>query len=166
MINSIPVSGVSFKGADVPEEKKQITAAEIKQKADEFTSGLDAASEGIKEATDSVTGAVATVGGATTMVGAAIKKIIPKPVIEFFLKDKLDDAGKVMLDEAGKKIQTADWKKLGIAGAITLGVTTLAIGISHICKHHKAKQSEVAKLEKIAENFDNTEKTTAAEVEE
>ena len=166
MLNSIPASGLSFKGAEAPEEKKPITAADIKQKTDEFTSGLDAASEGIKEATDSVTGAVATVGGATTMIGAAIKKIIPKPVIDFFSKDKLDDLGNIIKDETGKAMKTADWKKLGIAGAIAAGVVTLAIGISHICKKHKAKQAEAAQKEQYPDNFEKEVKAETAEVEE
>ena len=166
MLNSIPANGVSFKGAEAQEEKKPLTAAEIKQKTDEFTKGLDAASEGIKEATDSVTGAVATVGGATTMIGAAIKKIIPKPVIEFFSKAKLDEKGKEMVDDAGKLIKTADWKKLGIAGAIAAGVVTLAIGISHICKKHKAKQAEAVQQQQYPDNFEKSEKTKEAEIEE
>ena len=166
MLNSIPASGVSFKGAEAPEEKKPITAADIKQKTDEFTSGLDAASEGIKEATDSVTGAVATVGGATTMIGAALKKIIPKPVLDFFSKDKLDDLGNIIKDETGKAMKTADWKKLGIAGAIAAGVVTLAIGISHICKKHKAKQAEAVQQQQYPDNFEKSEKTKEAEIEE
>ena len=166
MLNSIPANGVSFKGTEVPEEKKQMSAAEIKEKADEFSKSVDAASQGVKDVTESVTGAVATVGGATTMITAAIKKIIPKPVLDFFSKVKLDEKGKEMVDDAGKLIKTADWKKLGIAGAIVAGVVTLAIGISHICKKHKAKQAEAAQQQQYPDNFEKSEKTKEAEIEE
>lgn len=166
MLNSIPASGVSFKGAEIPEEKKQLTAADIKQKTDEFTSGLDAASEGIKEATDSVTGAVATVGGATTMVGGALSKIIPKPVKDFFAP-VLKNGDEILKDpETGKVLRKMDWKKMGIAGAILAGTITLAIGISHICKRHKAKQAEAVQQEKYPDNFVKSEEQKTAEVEE
>lgn len=167
MLNAIPANSVSFKGAEVTEEKKPLTASDIKQKTDEFTKGLDAASEGIKDATDSVTGAVATVGGATTMIGAAIKKIIPKPVLDFFSKAKIDkETGKEVLDKAGEVVKQADWKKLGIAGAIVAGVTLLTVGVVHLVKKNKAKETEAVKQEQYPDNFVKVEKEKIAEVEE
>ncbi len=132
VMNGISMNSVSFKGVQENKEpEKKISAADVEQKADEFTKTVDAASEGVKKTAESVTGAMATVTGSMAMIRKSVSNLIPTPVKDFFApkQPKLDASGHILLDENKNEIfqRIANWKHIGIVAGVA---ATVAAGIA------------------------------------
>ncbi len=165
VMNGISMNSVSFKGVQENKEpEKKISAADVEQKADEFTKTVDAASEGVKKTAESVTGAMATVTGSMAMIRKSISNLIPTCVKDFFApaKEVLDEQGKAILDKNGETVmkRVANLKHIGIVAGVA---ATVAAGIA-IYKGVKAHNEHKRELEII--NAQNAAKAEEAKPKE
>ena len=169
VMNSISMNSVSFKGVQENKEpEKKISAADIEQKADEFTKTVDTVADSVNKTADSVVGASTKVIGSVGTVGMAFSKLIPTAVKDFFapMQPKLDSFGHISLDEKGNEIfqRMANWKHIGIAAGVAAAVATgVAIykGVKGHIEHKRelelinaqnaAKAEEAKPKEEIAE---------------
>jgi len=171
---STPLKKVTFRGepeedtveikGEAAEEKKQISADDIKKKSEEFTSSMEAVADGIDGAANSATQSATKITGAFTLIGGALSKLVPAPIKDFFatpvVKQIQDESGKLvdMLDEEGHKvfetIKSSDGvervvrkfnaKHTAIAAAALAGIA-ITIGV---VKHFQNKAKKAAKAQK------------------
>ena len=145
MISSLQNNAVSFKGSvNESIEKKETKKIDVSGKIDDFNKETREITDSLAETTETLTSSIGTIGTSAAGIWAICGKPVKK-LVNFFSKEKLNEAGEVITkkllgkdgkplinEETGKEIvqvvRTADWKKIGIAGAVVaLGLTALAI---------------------------------------
>ena len=176
MISSLQNNAVSFKGNSKESvEKKEAKKIDVSGKIDEFNRETQEVADSIAKTSETINSSIGVIGtskaGMCTICKGPLKK-----VIEFFSKEKMDEAGNVLTKklfgkdgkplidkETGKEvvraIRTADWKKIGIAGAIVAG----AIGLFAICKAVSNKGKAEAQQ---GDTVEISQKNTEAKAEE
>ncbi len=165
VMNSISMNSVSFKGVQENiEPEKKISAAEIEQKADEFTRTVDTVADSVNKTTDSVVGASTKVIGSVGTVGMAFSKLIPNAVKDFFAPAKkvLDEQGKAILDKNGETVmkRVANLKHIGIAAGVA-AVVAAGVAIYKGVKGHIKHKRELELL-----NVQNEAKAESAKPKE
>ena len=181
MISSLQNNVVSFKGNSKESvEKKEAKKIDISGKIDEFNKETEEVTESIAKTTETVTSSIGTIGTSAAGI-CAITSGPFKKVLNFFSKEKLDEAGNVITkklfgkdgkplinketgEEVVRAIRTADWKKIGIFGGIIAGtIATFAIikAISNKGKN-EVQQGDTVEISKKA-NEAKSETTKEAE---
>ena len=156
------VSGIkapAFKGNVGETETKSHSIKDVSGQVDKFTKEANETVDSLSTAMTTATSGLGTLG--TSAIGLwALFKSPFKAIADFFSKakvdangqviraPKLDKAGKEILDEAGEVVtevvKTANWKRIGIAGAAIAGVGAV-FGINKANKAKRAQQADELK---------------------